>query len=140
MISLSILESPGEGFAADISNALRSSGVRIFINEAVTAHSDVLVVSPKFRGSVTAKCSAVLAPDLSSVNVPDGVNLVTYGMSPRATLTLSAVGDAPMLSVQREITTPLGTVEEQELPVQSTRNVDSTIAAAGASLMLGIEM
>ncbi|MDR0905650.1 MAG: hypothetical protein LBN00_05685 [Oscillospiraceae bacterium] len=136
MLSVSILESPGEGFAADITHALRASGV------AVTAgnRADVVVVSPRYRGAANVECGTVLTPDGGAITALGAKNVVTYGMSPRATLTLSSLGETTaMLAVQREIATAHGTVvEEQEIKVTAGKSADATLAAAGASIMLGL--
>jgi hypothetical protein len=136
LLSVSILESPGEGFAADITHALRSAGVAV----TAGAGADIVVVSPKYRGAANIECGVMLAPDGGAVTASGARSVVTYGMSPRATLTLSSLGEtSAMLAVQREIATPRGAViEEQELKVAAGASADATLAAAGASIMLGL--
>ena len=158
MLTLSVLENPNEGFAAEVAAALRGA-----VTVALGGAGDVVVVSPEYRGSVAVQGGAVVLPHGHGAAVygvgavPQGAaNVVTYGMSPNATLALSSVGEvSAMLAVQREITTPQGAVvEEQELRVSlnhraavgeaegnalnGVESADATLAAAGATIMLGL--
>ena len=147
MLTLSVLENPGEGFAAQVGAAMSAAGNGVAVAVAVGGSGDVVIVSPGYRGRTPMGCAALLTP---SVGRSDGRSTmrqgVTYGMSPAAALTLSSIGDCTaMLAVQRELTTPLGAVvEEQELRIPLAEvgaEADAayaTLAAAGASIMLGL--
>ena len=46
--------------------------------------------------------------------------VVTYGLSPRDTLTLSSLGEMPVLCLQRRLPTP-GGIDPQELPLTAEK-------------------
>jgi len=162
MLSVSILERPGEGFAAQVAAALPE--VAVMHGSA----GDVVIVSPRYSGTVAPRRGAVLVPqgraaEQSRITALGATaeRVVTYGMAPDATLTLSSIGErTAMLAVQRELRNAHGdAVEPQELRVpivgrddrgaplipnashtapNTIDHVEATLAAAGASIMLGL--
>lgn len=74
----------------------------------------------------TLRCRTLLAPEGVFSENWQAQQIVSYGLDRRCTLTLSSL-ERPVLCVQRRLYTPLGTVEEQELPLQGDwSELDST--------------
>ena len=106
---------------------------------------DLLVVSPGaagWAGAGTLACRTALLPGgLSSLTrgLP-AETVLSYGASPRNTLTLSSLDELrSSVAVQREFFTLDGsTVERQELIFpRDGRSPDLLLAEAGAALLLG---
>ena len=153
MLTYSVLENPNEGFRAQLEAAL------IRLDNTLAAQgsdADIVIVSPNYSGTVVPQAKTLLAPCGCAIDAGD---VITYGMSPDATLTLSSIGkETAMLAIQREIVTPLGdTVEQQELrvPLLGVRDasavghydlgvpsnagiVEATLATASVAVMLGL--
>lgn len=107
---------------------------------------DLLVVSPTavgWAGAAALYCGTVLLPDtagpLARSLLADRV--VSYGMSPRDTLTLSSLEEERVcVAVQRELIRPDGKlVERQELVLPRTagQSPGLLLAQAGVRLLLG---
>ncbi len=108
---------------------------------------DLLVVSPGaagWAGAGAVDCRSVLLPGRAGPlsQLLRGEYAVSYGTSPKDTLTLSSLeGDQLCLSLQRELVTLEGAVvDRQELVLALPPQVSPlpVLAAAGALLMLGV--
>ena len=107
--------------------------------ELAGARRELLTVSPAARGWAGAgavPCGTVLARALNARQA------VSYGTSPRDTLTFSSLeGDRLCLAVQRELVTLGGAVVEQQelvLPFSTGASPLPFLAAAGTLLLLGV--
>jgi hypothetical protein len=144
MNTIAVLENSGEGFADAVLGALADAPGVIALKlpaRAENARYDVVVVSPGYSGGARGGCLALLAPDGRAAAGFGAKSVVTYGMSPCSTLTLSSTGGGgrALLSVQRELVTLTGElVEQQELPITTPFGADAALAAAGGKLLLGI--
>lgn len=107
---------------------------------------DLLVVSSGGGGgAVPAGCGTLLSP--SSAPAGEGLlsprRVVSYGMSPRDSLTLSSIGTGRMvLTLQRELSALNGRLlERQDIPLRTGpgREPDDVLAASAALLLLGAE-
>jgi hypothetical protein len=124
---------------------------------------DVLVVSPEAESAAESvmqqnvtqqnvlqtSCSIALLPgDAGALPQNDGTNsintgcVVTYGMSPRNTITLSSINESScVLALQRELLTVTGDVlERQEIRVEGGMKPESLLAVAGALLICGVKL
>ena len=105
----------------------------------------LLVVSPSAarQGVELPDCRTVLLPGQAGelLRTKQAASAVSYGPSPRDTLTLSSrEGDHLWAALQRELVTVDGRVEPQEFPLELEENTTSmsALAAAGALLLLGV--
>ena len=106
----------------------------------------MLVVSPSAarQGVELPDCRTVLLPGQAGelLRTKQAASAVSYGPSPRDTLTLSSrEGDHLWAALQRELVTVDGrVVEPQEFPLELEENTTSmsALAAAGALLLLGV--
>lgn len=106
----------------------------------------LLVVSPSAarQGVELPDCRTVLLPGQAGelLRTKQAASAVSYGPSPRDTLTLSnREGDHLWAALQRELVTVDGrVVEPQEFPLELEENTTSmsALAAAGALLLLGV--
>lgn len=108
---------------------------------------DLLVASPGaagWAGAGALTCRTALLPGgLSALTrtLPAGV-ILSYGPSPRSTVTLSGLSDGQAaVAVQREFTALNGIpVERQELvlPYDEALSPDLFLALAGTALLLGL--
>lgn len=105
-----------------------------------TGETDLLVLSP-VRGQEVPSCPpcrVVLAPEYPGVlSAPAAVS---YGPSPRDTLTFSSLaGDGMVLSLQREVVTLTGRrLDRQELPLPCRGDPLTALAWAGTLLLAGV--
>ena len=92
-------------------------------------------------GAVLPSCRILLAPGDSLPEIP-AETVITYGLSPRDSLTLSSrEGDTLWAALQRELVTVDGrVVERQEFPLRLEPGAGElpSLAAAGALLLLGV--
>ncbi len=108
-------------------------------------HPALVVVSPRAaarRLDLPRQCRTVLLPgEMGSVPVR-AASAVSYGTSPRDSLTLSSrEGDTLWAALQRELVTVDGhVVERQEFPLCLEPGEEElpALAAAGALLLLGV--
>ena len=106
----------------------------------------LLVVSQEAarQGVELPDCRTVLLPGQAGelLRTKQAASAVSYGPSPRDTLTLSSrEGDHLWAALQRELVTVDGrVVEPQEFPLELEENTTSmsALAAAGALLLLGV--
>ena len=110
-------------------------------------HPALLVVSPRAaaRGiPVPRQCRTVLLPGGMGGVLPRAASAVSYGVSPRDSLTISSrEGNTLWAALQREVVTVTGqVVERQEFPLVLDREGEElpALAAAGALLLLGVPL
>ena len=140
-----------EGIAAALAPRLAEGGHRLLSGrhpgELAVSPLDLLVISPGARGWAGAgavKCTAVLLPGTAGprARVLQAHCAVSYGTSPRDTLTLSSLeGGQICLALQRELVTLTGqVVEQQELVLPFPRDAAPLpfLATAGALLLLDL--
>ena len=134
----------GEGIERAILRALpeRGSGRDTRISRR---HPALLVVSPRAatRGfRLPRQCRTALLPGGMGGVPPRAASAVSYGVSPRDSLTISSrEGDTIWAALQRELVTVDGhVVERQEFPLKLEPGEGelSALAAAGALLLLGV--
>ena len=114
--------------------------------ELAGARLELLTVSPAARGWAGAgavPCGTVLLPGTAGplARALNARQAVSYGTSPRDTLTFSSLeGDRLCLAVQRELVTLGGVCREpQEIPLAPQGRADplALLAWAGTLLLLG---
>lgn len=108
-------------------------------------HPALLVISPRAaaRGlRMPRQCRTVLLPGGTGGVLPQAASAVSYGTSPRDSITISSrEGDILWAALQRELVTVDGqVVERQEFPLALEPGQEElpALAAAGALLLLGI--
>ncbi|MBR5792302.1 MAG: hypothetical protein IKY34_04250 [Ruminiclostridium sp.] len=108
---------------------------------------DLLVVSPDWTGEDRAvpPCRAMLIPGRLA-QLTEGLTAswaVSFGLSPKDTLTLSSMGENTIhLALQREIVTLTGQrLDPQEFPLarQDHTALCQVLACVGVQLLLGVE-
>lgn len=106
-----------------------------------TAGPDLLVVGPDWTGPVAGRCRALLTPGRVGPGLAQAGWVVSYGFSPRDTLTLSSVGDrTALVALQRDLVGLDGRRwERQELrvPLPDGTAPGQLLAAVGARLLIG---
>ncbi len=133
------------GCAADGLTAADISIRRVASANEVDQAPDLVVLAPETdftagrRAQQPAACGILLLPGDADADDFDADCVVTYGMSPKNTLTLSSIGeDACVVALQRELLTVSGDMlERQEFKVKSGMRPESLLAVAGALLILG---
>ena len=134
----------GEGIEQAIVERLRDrGGLRGWC--ASEDHPALLVVSPQAaaRGMrMPRQCRTALLPGGMGGVLPQAASAVSYGASPRDSLTISSrKGDILWVALQRELVTVDGrVVERQEFPLalEPGEGELTALAAAGALLLLGV--
>ena len=132
----------------------RGEGIRRAVQAGLSAGgggaagpSGLLVISPRAAGSGSLRvppCRAVLLPGEGGGALGElrAASAVSYGLSPRDSLTLSSrERERLWCALQRELVTLDGAVvERQEFPVLPPPGLEplSALAAAGALLLLGV--
>lgn len=167
MIKLAVIDPGADDLAGKISEALRACGgepeVGICRFDTISAmHGfcpDVLVLSPAAAsdGSIAAgktACGIALLPgdtagpavsaaagDTGDSGIDAGC-VVTYGMSPKNTITLSSISETVcVLALQRELLTAGGDVlERQEIKVAGGMKPDILLAVMGTLLICGARL
>lgn len=164
MRSFGVIEEPGEGIARTIAAGLEACGILFFKDQgrpefwtmelsrevAPFQQSDasLLVFSPKRAsavGEAPLRCRYALLPGAAAGAASRFLTAecaVSYGLSPRDTITLSSLEeDRLSMAIQRELVTVDGSVvEQQELKLTRPPGAQPEIilAAAGALLLLGV--
>ena len=102
--------------------------------------ADLLVLVPGCAPAPPLPCRALLIPGHISPSPLSPAQVVSYGPSPRDTMTFSSLEESKLLfSLQREIVTLAGTrLERQEFPVPDRGGVSLTLAWAGTLLLAGV--
>ena len=102
--------------------------------------ADLLVIAPGGKALPPVPCRTLLIPGHISPTPLSPAQAVSYGPSPRDTITFSSLGSRRLvLSLQREIVTLTGTrLERQEFPVPDRGGVCLTLAWAGTLLLAGV--
>lgn len=110
------------------------------------ARPDLLIVAPEVRRTAgRLSCGTVLLPGTAAELLAriEAAGAVSYGTSGRDSVTLSSrSGERLVVSLQRELVRPDGTVvERQELVVPASPRLDPprALVLAGALLLLGAE-
>ena len=132
----------------------RGEGIRRAVQAGLSAWgggaagpSGLLVISPRAAESGLLRipaCRVVLLPGVGRETLGElrAASAVSYGLSPRDSLTLSSrEGERLWCALQRELVTLDGAVvERQEFPVLPPPALEplSALAAAGALLLLGV--
>lgn len=132
-----------EGIEAAILRALPArGGAERRVSER---HPALLVVSPRAasRGlRLPRQCRTALLPGGMGGVSPQAASAVSYGASPRDSLTISSrEGNTLWAALQRELVTVDGqVVERQEFPLALEPGEEElpALAAAGALLLLGV--
>jgi len=134
----------GEGIEQAILRKLRARG-GLRGRCASPDHPALLVVSPRAAAlgvRLPRECRTALLPGGMGGVPPRAASAVSYGLSPRDSLTVSSrEGDVLWAALQRELVTVDGrVVERQEFPLVLEPGAEelSTLAAAGALLLLGV--
>ena len=133
----------GEGIEGAILRALPArAGQERRVSER---HPALLVVSPKAAEQgipLPRQCRTVLLPGEMGGAPLQAASAVSYGVSPRDSLTISSrEGELLWAALQRELVTVDGqVVERQEFPLRLEPGEEElpVLAAAGALLLLGI--
>lgn len=108
--------------------------------EGQRSRCGLIVLTGPRRGGRELRCGTLL---MRADTAADGIRAdcaLSYGMSPRATLTLSSIGeDECVLAIQRALVTIWGDpVVRQELPVpRRGRAPEQVLAVEGALILLG---
>lgn len=140
-----------EGITAAVLAGLGAHSAQIWTGrhpaELAAKPLELLTISPGacgWAGAGAVRCTAALLPGTAgplarALNVRQAVS---YGTSPRDTLTFSSLeGDRLCLAVQRELVTLTGTVvEQQELVLHFPTGASPLpfLAAAGTLLLIGV--
>ena len=133
----------GEGIEGAILRALPArAGQERRVSER---HPALLVVSPKAAEQgipLPRQCRTVLLPGEMGGAPLQAASAVSYGVSPRDSLTISSrEGELLWAALQRELVTVDGqVVERQEFPLRLKQGESAmpALAAAGALLLLGV--
>ena len=133
----------GEGIEGAILRALPArAGQERRVSER---HPALLVVSPKAAEQgipLPRQCRTVLLPGEMGGAPLQAASAVSYGVSPRDSLTISSrEGELLWAALQRELVTGDGqVVERQEFPLALEPGEEelAALAAAGALLLLGV--
>jgi hypothetical protein len=165
MTELAVIDSrrdgqPDDSTAAAIISAIREHGgspekVRI-VNASscaeISGRPDILVLTGDAAGtclmtSERIQCEILLLPGdfVACENDAHGFDarcIVTYGMSPKNTITFSSISETTcVLAIQREFLTVNGDMlERQEIKIAGGMRPDRLLAVAGALLILGLRM
>lgn len=145
-----ILEKKNEGFFTHIQDRLLADGVgdtRLYPYHGLRAEFaprlfDLAVISPgadedALRGPEIA-CRILLLPEWVSADTIRADCLVTYGMSPKSSVTLSSISEKfGVVAIMRELATVSGEIlDRQELCVPRRDEPDFLLAGVGAVLLL----
>ena len=102
--------------------------------------ADLLVLVPGCEPPASPPCRTLLMPGQHGFPILSAAQVVSYGPSPKDTITFSSLDSHRLiLSLQREIVTLAGTrLERQEFPVPDRGGVSLTLAWAGTLLLAGM--
>jgi len=133
-----------------------SKSIRIrsaaFCAEILDGRPDILVLSEDALPSCgissgVVRCGVLLLPgDVAAggadARLFEADCLITYGMSPKNTITLSSISETScVLAIQREFMTAGGDMlERQEIKIKGGMRPNCLLAVAGALLILGLRI
>jgi hypothetical protein len=161
MTEVTVLDAGSDDIAGNIASGIEEFGgnsgdllIRSIrtLNDMSAKKTDVLVLSEDdaiFQGEPKARvaCKILLLPGdrVTSGTEPgdtdffDAECVVTYGMSPKNTITLSSISEEScVLALQRELITIGGDVlERQEIKIKGGLRPNSLLAVYGTLLILG---
>jgi hypothetical protein len=157
LFSLAVLEKENEKIAEAIVSAIRNAPVSkeasILISHSdhdefleTSADIDLLVISPNAhlsgKSALKAKCILLPGTLLESLCCVASEYVITYGMSPRDTLTISSINEEEVvISMQRELVTLFGEILERQdlpkIPLQQS-SPEKILSVTGALLSIGI--
>lgn len=152
MVNVIIAERKGEGLSQKLDALLADCGAhdvqrQLLHPEDVHAgvyECDLAIISPELAALETLSgaqisCGILLLPDGASAGYATCGCLVTYGLSARSTITLSAIGeDSRVVAILRELVTVHGDVlDRQEICISDSSEPDAALALTGAALLLG---
>jgi hypothetical protein len=163
MTELTVIDTGSDDLAGKIVSGIREYGglpdVRVVQAASFLALKnrtpDILVLSEEAskicdKAPGCVKCGILLLPgDLATGGQVscdaegfDAGCIITYGMSPKNTITLSSIGEEScVLAIQREFLTVRGDMmERQEMKVRGGLRPSSLLAVAGALLILGLKL
>ena len=151
MTEITVLERRNGKLSNEIRRMLNAPASPFSINctpsprELFDLRAELLVVAPDFAPPdgctpPRIKCRILLIPGASDASLFDSWCFVTYGMSPKSTITVSSIsGDRLVISLQREVVTLTGAVlERQEVVTTGGASVEYRLAAAGVALLSGL--
>ena len=151
LAGITVLEYKNGALANEIRRKLHAAEQSVVITCAPSLGAlcgerpELLVVAPDFalsdlRPLTRTGCGILLISGDADASFFESNCFVTYGMSPKNTLTASSIsGGRLVVSLQREIVTVTGTVlERQELVTASNVSTELQLAATGAVLLLGL--
>jgi hypothetical protein len=117
------------------------------------SRTDILVLSEDapmscLRAKRLIRCNILLLPGDTIAGVGNDANgceagcIVTYGMSPKNTITLSSISETScVLAIQREFLTVSGDMlERQEIRIMGGMKPGSLLTVAGTLLILGLKI
>ena len=156
MFSLAVLEREDEKLAEAITRLMKMNAKKHNASVLIS-HSDkfellnapdidLLIISPNTRFSektaLNAKCILLPGTLLDNLNGVESEYVITYGMSPRDTVTASSISDdGIVITLQRELVTLSGEVlERQDLPNMPLLmpTVEKTMAVLSVFLLIGV--
>jgi hypothetical protein len=161
MTELTVVDAGYDDIAGKIASGIRGYGgdpsavriVKAASSEArIASQPDILVLTedaPRVvrQAGERVKCGILLLPGDSAASGTDAEAfdagcIVTYGMSPKNTITLSSISEEScVLAIQREFLTSSGELlERQEMRIKGGMRPGSLLAVAGALLILGLRL
>ncbi|SHH64791.1 hypothetical protein SAMN02745823_00613 [Sporobacter termitidis DSM 10068] len=127
---------PGDLLIAQVPSCAALSG----------SQPDILVLgedaAPSCGPAERIQCGILLMPGDGDASAFDARCIVTYGMSPKNTITLSSISETScVLAIQREFLTAGGDMlERQEIKIMGGMRPDCLLTVAGALLILGLKI
>jgi hypothetical protein len=156
MTELTIIDAGCDDIAGKIASGIKeyggdASSVRIVkaasCETRITSRPDILVLTedaPKLerKADERIRCGILLLPGGADAEAFDADCIVTYGMSPKNTITLSSISEEScVVAIQRELLTSCGEMlERQEIKIKGGMRPTSLLAVAGALLILGLKL
>jgi hypothetical protein len=156
LFTLAVLENRDERIGASIVKAIKKHARKFDTSVLLSCAdeyeyfhgvgADLLIISPgakpDTRRTLRAKCILMPGDLLNSFKAVESDYVISYGMSPRDTITASSISDdGVQISLQRELVTLKGeVVERQELPLVPLKRStpERIMSVRGATLLLGL--
>ena len=156
MTELTVIDTGCDDIAGKIVSGIREHGgspSEVRVVQAASLLSlknrtpDILVLSEdasaiSMKAPWRVKCGILLLPGDFDAEGFDADCIITYGMSPQNTITLSSIGEEScVLAIQREFLTEKGDMmERQEIKIRGGMRPGSLLAVAGTLLILGLKI